>query len=454
MVVRLLATVVASLGLCVATLAPPASASATPSPRALAQWSAAPADGAVDEPADEVALDVADDVVRHPDAGGARTAGAREATVSLWPTKTIRIGERLPWRYSWSVRKAVAEWNAAGIGVRLRRVEPQRAQVMIRFGDTGAADAVATLGYSADYPNFVHLRRGRSMESWFDRELMSRVIAHELGHNLGLEHNNRSECGLMRSTLSTSCIPRYAIGWYGCRWVKWGEGRFAARLYGGAFRIGARRCLTLPLPGQLAEVAWDGGQPSGPVQATWRETTLTRGARVVVTATPETCDRTAATEVFLVDPLKRRWADQNQKAGDVCYALRIANRLGVSRPTYSDTRARYAPRPGLPKIKGVGAGSAASEYVVSLDTAEAALPEGTSLQYVAGAADTCPAAWTPDLVLTPAVPVEDSGSDYRIAVADPLATCASFFLTDEWGNTSDGVVWELPPVVPGLPEPL
>src|SRR4051794_21266162 len=126
------------------------------------------------------------------------------------------------------VAAAVRAWNASGIRVRFRAASKRRARVWI-LNDSGQCSGFAQIGYSR------YVRRARvhlgAPSKWCDDQ-MRVIVAHELGHILGLGHENR-RCALMNSAVWLHCATPKE-GWRTrCRLFETDDLRGAKRRYGG-----------------------------------------------------------------------------------------------------------------------------------------------------------------------------------------------------------------------------
>ena len=103
--------------------------------------------------------------------------------------------------YGKEIRKAAAAWNRSGARVRFVRSSRARARVKIVYdrgvpGPFGFAHGYASIGLQS--VNRVTLGRGAS------GDVITLVIAHELGHIMGLNHETR-RCATMNPSVAERC---------------------------------------------------------------------------------------------------------------------------------------------------------------------------------------------------------------------------------------------------------
>jgi Matrixin len=160
------------------------------------------------------------------------SAGAYTLLGGRWQTRTITYFNEVP-AYNWSVDTAAYAWNSSGANVRFLRSSRRDAKVLLGVQwFTAAGDARPVIRNRRIYSAKVGIRNG------LDRYTMALVVAHELGHVLGLGHETRV-CATMNRALDVDhpqLCPSPPQGMWVCRLLRDDDVRGAVRLYGGTVR--------------------------------------------------------------------------------------------------------------------------------------------------------------------------------------------------------------------------
>ena len=155
---------------------------------------------------------------------------------SSWPGRPATITYFNATSYTGAVRMAASAWNHSGARVRFVAAPRSRARVVISYGSTlgGAFGTVAGFASIGKQPgSYVHLSRGGR------GSVLVAVIAHELGHVLGLDHETH-RCATMNVIVWDHCAQPPP-----CAVLQADDVRGAAHRYGGH----ARRRAALFCPG-------------------------------------------------------------------------------------------------------------------------------------------------------------------------------------------------------------
>ena len=164
---------------------------------------------------------------------GPRPAGAYRLEGAKWQTRTITYYTETP-AYAWSVDTAAYAWNTSGARVQFVKSSRASAKVLvgIRWYKRSAGDAlVQRLGGKI-------LSAQVGIQTGHDRYEMALIVAHELGHVLGLDHEDRV-CATMNSYLVNNGpehCPAAPEGMWVCRLLRTDDVRGAVSLYGGTVK--------------------------------------------------------------------------------------------------------------------------------------------------------------------------------------------------------------------------
>lgn len=271
-----------------------------------------------------------------------------------------------------AVRRAVAAWNNTGIRMRfVRTFNRKRANIVIRNSHEvpgGCGTGLATLGYTYVGQGFVNILHGPASQGQScGMPGQALVVAHELGHVLGLGHYDGG-CALMNSShtngvAQTECVPGDTVfdhvAQWRCRIIEPHDARRALRMYGGKLRPTRKNpwCDLVPLtatprPVSIAKSADDPTRliltvrrPSEPIVPSYlsSDATRTAGVRIFDGSSCATTLTAAQENLHSVDNID--WTvnpGQDQvinfmrsyaQEGHTCFSVFALDRLG--RPSLS-----------------------------------------------------------------------------------------------------------------------
>ena len=288
-----------------------------------------------------------------------------------WPGRTITYhADARGWGEA--IRLAVRDWNSTGMQIRLRPAPRARAKLRIvaqriSGGALLGSAGEATLGWAPSgaitrrsfrgvqmggdapcgFPIRTRLGRGRircdrGPHVWLDRlpaklpddsmALLTRriIVAHELGHVLGLRHAHRN-CSVMSYRRETRC-PKPPHPWQArCRVLEPDDVRGAIRRYGGRMRPPAPEFCDIAPPAPLAPGGVHGTfDPSARVVTlSWTAPAGPAVAGYGFAAAPDACP-TAPAEQLPATTSHQYLA--GSRSGRFCFAVWSLDRWGRSSP--------------------------------------------------------------------------------------------------------------------------
>jgi chitodextrinase len=237
--------------------------------------------------------------------------------------------------YKAEVRAAARAWNHSGVRVRWAQSRHPRVRIRVSSQIPSAGLATFTYGGRSGFRGLIQLQPGlmkNQASAVHGRALATAIIVHEMGHIMGLNHEDR-RCAVMNSLLWQMCKHETEAWLYHCRPFERDDVRGLLHRFGGHARhLGPLFCNAEAQPGLPSGVAVTSG-PTG-VQVSYK--VPPGAARVRVLRRRDTCPKAVqdpGTEFVSEDDVKpgetKTVADQGiYQTGHYCYAVVGLGKLG------------------------------------------------------------------------------------------------------------------------------
>lgn len=374
----------------------------------------------------------------------AAPGAAYNAPGPRWPGHTIRYYNAMPSKFDWTVRQATSAWNRSGAAIRFREVGSRRAaQVVVAFGDTQGYAGYATIGRQPGA--YAHLAPSQKNGGAGVQPVLARLLAHELGHVIGLDHVGSKGCPVMQPVPGSGC-KQPESGYYNCRWLARDDVRGAIRLYGGKVRKPHKQfCLLEPRPPDLRDVRFSGGTSTqSPLEITWSVPTgVRKGSTVAVDIyEPGRCNgdsRSGLLDSYTADVTARRWIDDSRTAGQpgsFCYEVTLANQYGLRSSPVRSLVQRTQPPVAAPVITELlEYPDGYSDYLV-----RASVEQDADLWVVSAASGACVTVYDPDQY---PLGYSSGVGEWTLFGVPVGRSCLSFFAVASDGRASPVVTREI-----------
>jgi chitodextrinase len=170
-----------------------------------------------------------------------------------WPSRTIPYYNGAS-AYKKEVAAAASAWNTSGSKVHWSAVSRSHARVIVKVTKNLGPGGLATVTYAGGrgFRGLIELRpdlRKGQLTELAGRGVATQVVVHEMGHIMGLAHEDR-RCAIMNAVVGGSCADPVEIWRFRCRLLEKDDIRGGVALFGGKVgKVGPEFCDRVAAPG-------------------------------------------------------------------------------------------------------------------------------------------------------------------------------------------------------------
>lgn len=264
-----------------------------------------------------------------------------------------------------ALKHAARKWNRSGANIRFVRAPAKKAALKViplhRYfrTDGGKQLGNATIGYVPHRRARLRVFRPQDLPAGVDPpETWEELLAHELGHVLGLLHVE-GHCSIMNLSEYYGGCPAPEDWEIGCRWVEAVDVAGAIKRYGGrAAPLGPRYCPSVPLPGPPTELTASTNEDNN-IVLRWRNSTDPGIMGVWTRTFPGSCPASISTSRQPDDNFREGSSGERQEDlefvgyGRFCVAMWSVGQKG--RPGTNVVTVTFDHQNAPPRVDGISA---------------------------------------------------------------------------------------------------
>lgn len=230
-------------------------------------------------------------------------------------------------KFTAAIKKAAAAWNRSGVKATWKPASRGTADVIIKITPNLPAAGLATADGRHGLIELHPTMTGAAGNSPQANAMEDAIVAHEMGHVMGLDHEDGT-CATMNSSLWSHCKDPKQAWQYRCRILQPDDVRGGIALFGGrANKLGREFCAFEKAPAKVTNLKAEYRAASGTVALSWSLPKKNRPALVSVYRGKEGggCPKPKGGGI---SGGKTGTTDTGLKVGTYCYVVRGESKHG------------------------------------------------------------------------------------------------------------------------------